>query len=609
MRATAENDLPSDEEADAPAPPRPFQVQSYKHLLQFPEIPAGGKATPAGNRDITVPIVDAIIVPTVRSADQIVSAVGLAVGARCQLVTLYTRNFPPGLPAILDRLEQGRVTPLALPVRIRHHLLDLAADLPQSLVSGCALDISRKRNLGLIIGRACGWTRMLFLDDDIRKLSVAKLGSAAALLDKYPVVGLQVNKYPDASVVGHARRLTGRRQEPFISGGSLLVNPQLLNGFFPPVYHEDWLCIVNHLRLGEVAIGGSVGQVPYQPFTTLERAVLEEFGDILMAALLWLVHTRYGKTAIEPASRDGNSKITDRDYWHEATTSHFWEMILSQRAALLDDIAWRVERLNSHPRLPSEGPRPSLQAAQQRCRELIPEEFVSFTEKWLLNLAAWSDSLSVLPRADSVSRALGELGLSQLVRTQEAHSRPAVARRTRWTGGFVRRWVVAPEPIPAAADSRLAGSRASNAASLSRAAWRSITSWQFLGYGPALSVAVPAGPAGPGRAYRPRPVLERKPRRVHSASWVSRFGGFMPSRLASSLPDQSWPGWLAMMRVTWSLLLPGQGGRGPGRGGWFVRRGRAAGRSGGGTRMVICTRVIVTDWQGRSWPRSWSRTW
>jgi hypothetical protein len=27
--------------------------------------------------------------------------------------------------------------------------------------------------------------------------------------------------------------------------------------------------------------------------------------------------------------------------------------------------------------------------------------------------------------------------------------------------------------------------------------WRSITSWQFLGYGPALSVAVPAGPAGP----------------------------------------------------------------------------------------------------------------
>src|SRR5260370_38852235 len=51
------------------------------------------------------------------------------------------------------------------------------------------------------------------------------------------------------------------------------------------------------------------------------------------------------------------------------------------------------------------------------------------------------------------------------------------------------------------------GRRANNAASLSRAAWRAITSWQFLGYGPALSVAVPAGPAGPGRAARRRPVL------------------------------------------------------------------------------------------------------
>ena len=54
---------------------------------------------------------------------------------------------------------------------------------------------------------------MLFLDDDIRKLNVAKLSSAAALLDDYPVVGLQVKKFPDASVVGHARRLAGRRQE------------------------------------------------------------------------------------------------------------------------------------------------------------------------------------------------------------------------------------------------------------------------------------------------------------------------------------------------------------------------------------------------------------
>jgi len=32
---------------------------------------------------------------------------------------------------------------------------------------------------------------MLFLDDDIRRLNVAKLSSAGALLDDYPVVGFK----------------------------------------------------------------------------------------------------------------------------------------------------------------------------------------------------------------------------------------------------------------------------------------------------------------------------------------------------------------------------------------------------------------------------------
>ena len=56
-----------------------------------------------------------------------------------------------------------------------------------------------------------------------------------------------------------------------------------------------------------------------------------------------------------------------------------------------------------------------------------------------------------------------------------------------------------------------------------------------------------------------------------------------------------------------SAARAGLAGAGPGR---LVRApGARGGRSGGGTTMVICTRVIVTDWQGRSWSRSWSRTW
>ena len=181
-----------------------------------------------------MPLVDAIVVPTFRSAEDLRPAALLAAKARCHLIAIYTDSPPAGLSDVLDGLRPGQVTLLTVRSGTQDHLLDLGASLPQNHVSPAALDISRKRNLGLLIGRVCGWTRMLFLDDDIRKLNVAKLSSAAALLDDYPVVGLQVRKYPDASVVGHARRLTGRRQEPFVSGGSLLVNPQVLNGYFRP---------------------------------------------------------------------------------------------------------------------------------------------------------------------------------------------------------------------------------------------------------------------------------------------------------------------------------------------------------------------------------------
>ena len=388
MTATMEDDA---ESADSGGQqPIPFLISSYAHLLHLPAIP--GSTRSAGNRSSgrsaasrhrtgeATSIIDAIIVPTVRSAQQLRYAARLAADAHCQLVILYTEGFPPGLSSVLAELQQGKAAVLALGSGVTHRLLDLAAGIPQSLVSSCALDISRKRNLGLLIGRVCGWKRMLFLDDDIRRLSMVKLRSAAGILRKYPVVGLQVIKYPDASAVGHARRLTGHRQEPFISGGSLLVDPQHLDGFFPPVYHEDWLCTINHLRRGEVAVGGTVGQLAYKPFTTSERARLEEFGDILAFGLLWLVHARHGKSEAESVLA-----TVEYDYWREATKPRFWEEILEQRATLLDSIAGRLESVSPDDPTPLQ----SVKTARQRCTELTPAEFVSFIEKWLDSLAVW----------------------------------------------------------------------------------------------------------------------------------------------------------------------------------------------------------------------------
>jgi hypothetical protein len=415
--------------------PRPFEIRSYDDLLQFPEIPESTIDTPSGKRATTEPLVDAIVVPTIRTADHLHSAVKLAAYARCHLIAVYTDHPPTGLSAILDKFPSARVTLLTVRNGTQDRLLDLGAWLPQSRISPAALDISRKRNLGLLIGRVCGWTRMLFLDDDIRRLNVVKLSSAAALLDDYPVVGLQVKKYPDASVVGHARRLTGRRQEPFVSGGSLLVNPQILEGYFAPVYHEDWLCVINHLRKGEVAIGGSVGQLPSLPFTTPERAQLEEFGDILLSGLLWLVHAR---------KKDATDRAlpTNTEYWREAADPRFWERILKERSELLRDITTRL----AHKDFYTTSPRPSLAAARQRLIELTPAHFVSFIENWLASLGEWAGWQSALSQVDlvdkarAIEKALATLGVADAVRTDELSDQRAHKRRTRSMAGFAAPW-------------------------------------------------------------------------------------------------------------------------------------------------------------------------
>jgi hypothetical protein len=418
---------PDNAESRDVEPPKLFHVESYAHhLLQTITAPAGiqrGGATSArrgaradGNPNKSA-VLDAIVVPTVRSAEQLKPAVGLASQLQCQLIAVYTDSFPDGLSEALTDVQPGRATALALRSDASHRLLDLGSAIPQSRVSACAVDISRKRNLGLLIGRSCGWTRMLFLDDDIRKFSGEKVSSAAVLLSQYHVVGLQVTGFPDASVVGHARRMTGSQRRPFISGGSMLVNPQHMRGFFPPVYHEDWLCIMDHLRLGEVAATGKVAQLRYQLFTTAARAQLEEFGDILASGLLWLVHAKR------------KSSTDEQDYWGEATKQKFWSDILQQRATLLDYLSKRLELIYRDDRkiLPLE----SIQAARKRCEELSPDEFVSFIEEWTDSLAKWRTRLSCLPHADSVAKALAELGLLDVLtmyderRSQE----PAAPRR------------------------------------------------------------------------------------------------------------------------------------------------------------------------------------
>ena len=93
---TPDNAESRDMESDG-EPPRPFHLESYAHLLKMAPLQAG-TGTKSGARAHGAPdagaVIDAIIVPTIRSAEQLRPAVRLAKQLRCQLIALYTNRFP-----------------------------------------------------------------------------------------------------------------------------------------------------------------------------------------------------------------------------------------------------------------------------------------------------------------------------------------------------------------------------------------------------------------------------------------------------------------------------------------------------------------------------------
>ena len=70
--------------------------------------------------------------------------------------------------------------------------------------------------------------------------------------------------------------------------------------------------------------------------------------------------------------------------------------------------------------------------------------------------------------------------------------------------------------------------------------------------------------ATPVNFEEPKPVRVKRPRRVHSPSWVSMFRGLTPRRMASSWPLQSRGGWPVMMAVIRSRRVQARAGDGRG---------------------------------------------
>ncbi len=258
------------------------------------------------------------------------------------------------------------------------------------ITRSCHVDIARKRNVGLMLARLCGWRTVMFLDDDIRDLTADGVAAAAALTARFGAAGFKIENYPDNSVVCHAHRLAGgTAQDVFPGGSALVIDVARADTFFPAIYNEDWLFLFDAAQAGSVTMAGTLSQLGYRPFAHPGRAASEEFGDLIAEGLYRLL---YEGAVVADATR------------------LYWRHVIERRFRLIDDIA---DRLLGKPAAPvADRALMSLAAARKRLAGVTELACLSFVRAWRADVTAWREAVTYLPDLASLADAAKVLNLT-----------------------------------------------------------------------------------------------------------------------------------------------------------------------------------------------------
>src|SRR5487761_286943 len=349
--------------------------------------------------------IDAVIVPTVRRPAYLAEAADLAKALGCVLVTLHS----------------GKWTSAAKAARRLDDAVDLIAiDVPEStqlrlprwetsrLLAGTVFarqtDLSTKRNLALMLSHMLDWSRVLFVDDDITELNPDDVRKASGLLGIYNAVGFQINGFPDHSVVCHAYRNAGGKQQSFIGGGALAVDIRRSNSFFPDIYNDDWFFLLDGNKwIQPTAVTGQVVQHPYDPFRTPERARAAELGDVLAEGIYWLL--------------DQDRSVTDanEDYWIDflEKRAHFIESVLEMVAKDNLKSSEKARRIAA------------LKGSLGRLAHISPTLCEGYLHAWMEDRERWQRHVERLPTRRQRAPALAALSRRGSPRLSWHPSQPA----------------------------------------------------------------------------------------------------------------------------------------------------------------------------------------
>lgn len=333
---------------------------------------------------------DAIIVPTARTGVQYGRMVRLAESFGCPLVLLgsgqrVARDVQRlGLRADVVILDLPAWDVPAIPSFETTHLL---VGTPFERFT----DTAAKRNLALLLSNVAGWSRIFFHEDDIALEDPTDVRRAVGLLDDYDAAGLAIGGFPDGSVANHAYLELGGQQRFIPVSGALAVSPCSRKSFFPQVYNEDLLYMMDASGPFRVAVTGRAIQEPYDPFLDPRRAISEEFGETVAVGLHRIV-------------QDGRRpRDADEAYWRTA---------IQDRHALLCDLLDRLRCSSTHDAAQKERMSASLHAARDVLATLSPELCTSFVDAWLRDRRLWEAHLHQLPHDLPIDDALAELGVA-----------------------------------------------------------------------------------------------------------------------------------------------------------------------------------------------------
>lgn len=348
---------------------------------------------------------DAILVPTNRPVRFLSACIGLAQQTAIPLIVVCSKRVNKRQAIEAAERENVEVFAVDLPEYPANPLVgtSFGTSTDEDLLaasSGKTRDLSTKRNLGLVIARMLGWRRLMFLDDDIYGISKEDVEALAAALNNHNVSALIPEYYPDNSVACHAFRLGGGEQETFASAGGMGVRCDWADlPFFPNVYNDDWFFFSQEAASRRIAVVGESRQLAYDPYQDPNRAIKEEFGDLLAEGLYARLDARLGISDVDEA---------------------YWTAFKESRRDFLRRVAESLEQHPDHGLEDGDGPQVraaqvSIRAAQDQLERIDSGLCQKFIKLWQADLVEWRRYLTELPHFESVRGPFDYLGLDYRV--------------------------------------------------------------------------------------------------------------------------------------------------------------------------------------------------